>query len=127
MVLSRELMTIMRRAVAYASADRSEFVELPHLRLALLDGEAGGFQLNELVKRKVVHPVLFRGRPQLRDPNSACAPFPVYHSIIIRTPDGMDGKWLDQDSYDVFLEGARIRWMGAYLPKHLAKAYVSAR
>lgn len=127
MVLSRELMTVMRRAVTYAVTSNSEFVQPPHMLLALLDDETIGPRLNQLIERERAETAAPRRRPpeQLRDPDSVRAPFPIYRSLVIRTPDGKDGKWLDQDSYEIFLEGARRVQAGAYLPKHLAKAYVS--
>lgn len=127
MVLSRELMSVMRRSVTYAIEANSEFVQPPHLLLALLDDETIGPRLGQLIERERAQGAASRRRPpeQLRDPDSQRAPFPIYRSLVIRTPDGNDGKWLDQDSYDIFLEGARRVQAGAYLPKHLAKAYVS--
>jgi hypothetical protein len=127
MVLSRELMAVMRKAVNYAFQKESEFVQPPHVLLALLDEESIGPRLNELIDRKKAEAAAPRRRPpeQLRDADAARAPFPLYKSLVIRTPDGKDGKWLDQDSYEIFLEGARRVQAGAYLPKHLAKAYVS--
>ncbi|MBV8424713.1 MAG: hypothetical protein JO349_05950 [Candidatus Eremiobacteraeota bacterium] len=127
MVLSRELMTVMRKAVTYAMAAESEFVQPPHVLLALLDDETIGPRLSQLIERERAQAAAPRKRPpeQLRDPDSQRAPFPIYRSLVIRTPDGKDGKWLDQDSYEIFMEGARRVQAGAYLPKHLAKAYVS--
>jgi hypothetical protein len=129
MLLSRELVAVMRKAVAYAFDAGSEFVELSHVRSALQDDQTIGFGLSETLERKQIHGALLRGRPrkQLRGVESERSPFPIYHSLVIRTPDGKDGKWLDQDSYDVFLEGARRVRAGAYLPKHLAKAYLALR
>lgn len=127
MVLSRELMAVMRKAVTYAMSAQSEFVQPPHMLLALLDDETIGPRLSQLIERERAQAAAPRKRPpeQLRDPDSQRAPFPIYRSLVIRTPDGKDGKWLDQDSYEIFLEGARRVQAGAYLPKHLAKAYVS--
>jgi len=127
MVLSRELMSVMRKAVTYANTAESEFVQPPHLLLALLDDESIGPRLNQLIDRDRAAAAAPRKRPpeQLRDPDSQRAPFPIYRSLVIRTPDGTGGKWLDQDSFEIFLEGARRVQAGAYLPKHLAKAYVS--
>jgi len=127
MVLSRELMAVMRKAVNYAFDAESEFVQPPHILLALLDEENIGPRLSELIDRQRVTAAPARRRPpeQLTDIDSRRAPFPLYRSLVIRTPDGKDGKWLDQDSYQIFLEGARRVQAGAYLPKHLAKAYVS--
>ena len=117
----------MRTAVTYAIAADSEFVQPPHLLLALLDDENIGPRLNELIDRERAAAAPARKRPpeQLNDVDSRRAPFPLYRSLVIRTPDGKEGKWLDQDSYQIFLEGARRVQAGAYLPKHLAKAYVS--
>ena len=127
MVLSRELMSVMRKAVTYAVAANSEFVQPPHILLALLDDETIGPRLGQLIDRERAETAAQRRRPPelLRDPDSARAPFPIYRSLVIRTPDGKEGKWLDQDSYEIFLEGARRVQAGAYLPKHLAKAYVT--
>jgi hypothetical protein len=127
MVLSRELMLVMRRAVTYAAKAASEFVQPPHVLLGLFDDETIGPRLSELIDRGRAERAEPRSRPpvQLKDPDSLAAPFPIYRSLIIRTPDGKDGKWLDQDAYEIFLAGARRVQAGAYLPKHLAQAYVS--
>jgi len=127
MVLSPKLMAVMRKAVMYAVTAESEFVQPPHILLALLDDEEIGARLGQLIDRGKAEAAAPRKRPpeQLRDPDSQRAPFPIYRSLVIRTPDGKDGKWLDQDSYEIFLEGARRVQAGPYLPKHLAKAYVS--
>jgi hypothetical protein len=127
MVLSRELMAVMRKAVTYALSGSSEFVQPPYLLLALLDDETIGPRLGQLIERERAETAAARRRPpeQLRDPDAQRSPFPIYRSLVIRTPDGKDGKWLDQDSFEIFLEGARRVQAGAYLPKHLAKAYVS--
>ena len=127
MVLSRELMSVMRKAVTYAFEANSEFVQPPHILLSLLDDDSIGPRLNELIDRDRAQAAPPRKRPpqQLQDIDARRAPFPLYKSLVIRTPDGKDGKWLDQDSYEIFLEGARRVQAGAYLPKHLAKAYVA--
>ena len=127
MVLSRELMAVMRRSVAYALEAEEEFVQPKHILLALLDDETIGPRLSELIDRERAAAAPPRKRPpqQLRDADAARAPFPLYRSLVFRTPDGKDGKWLDQDCFQIFVEGARRVQAGAYLPKHLAKAYVS--
>ena len=127
MVLSRELMAVMRRAVTYAMGAQSEFVQPPHILLGLLDDETIGPALNEVIERERVQAAESRDRPpqQLKDPDSLQAPFPVYGSLIMRTPEGKDGKWLDQEAFEIFLAGARRVAAGPYLPKHLAQAYVS--
>jgi len=127
MVLSREVMAVMRQAVSYAIKGNSEFVQPPHILLALLDDDTIGPRLNQLIERERAENAPPRRRPpeQLRDPDAQRAPFPIYRSLVFRTPDGKDGKWLDQDSFEIFLEGARRIQAGPYLPKHLAKAYVS--
>ncbi len=125
MVISREVMAVMREAVIYAFAAESEFVELSHLRLALLNDEttARRFALDHLMAAVSPDgPLNHPHHPQPEDPY-----FPVYRSLYILTPDGKRGKWLDRNSYDVFLEGAKRPLAGAYLPKHLAEAYRSFR
>src|SRR5208282_4376340 len=95
MVLTRELMSVMRKAVTYAVGAESEFVQPPHLLLALLDDDTIGPRLNQLIERDRAMAAAPRKRPpeQLRDPDSQRAPFTIYRSLIIRTPDGKDGKW----------------------------------
>jgi hypothetical protein len=125
MVLSNELMTVMRKAVTYASAAGSEFVQPPHMLLALLDDETIGPRLSQIIDRERAQvPLRWRPPEKLSDSDSG-APFPTYRSLVIRTSEGEGLKWLDGDSYKIFLEGARRVKAGAYLPKHLAKAYVS--
>jgi hypothetical protein len=127
MVLSREVMLVMRRAATYAIAAQSEFVQPPHILLGLLDDDTLGPSLNEVIDRERVEKAESRDRrpEQLKDPDSLQAPFPVYRSLIVRTPDGKEGKWLDQEAFEIFLAGARRVESGAFLPKHLAQAYVS--
>lgn len=120
-------MLAMRRASSYALAADSEFVQPPHVLLGLIDDETIGPTLAEVIDRERVERAESRSRPpeQLKDPDSLAAPFPIYRSLIIRTPDGKEGKWLDQESFEIFLAGARRVVAGAYLPKFLAQAYVS--
>lgn len=127
MVLTPQLMAVMRKAVTYAMAVESEFVQPPHLLLGLMDDETIGPRISQLIDRDRAMAAPPRRRPpeQMRDPDSQRAPFPIYRSLVIRTPDGKDGKWLDQDSYEIFLEGARRVPSGRYEPKHLVKAYVT--
>lgn len=139
-VLSRELSAVLRRAVAYAFDAGSEFVQAEHLRQALRDDDTTAWakdalpasndplllRIAESIQREQGHAAQIattRAWPpvQRHDPDSEGAPFPVYDSLFIRTPDGNAGKWLDQDSYNIFLKGARNA-RGAYLPKHLAQA-----
>ncbi|MGA3035974.1 MAG: hypothetical protein ABSE64_00700 [Vulcanimicrobiaceae bacterium] len=122
----------MRKAVTHAFDAGSEFVEPSHLRLALQDDEpiasAGHLDVTdeplsvnfERKRARDVRAVMSGGSGiPPRDSQLKEAP---YQSLLIHTPDGKDSKWLDQGSYDVFLEGARRVRFGAYLPKHLAKA-----
>jgi hypothetical protein len=139
--LSRELLTLLRRAVYYAFEGGSDFVQPAHLRRAMRDDDTI-VRLDDTIMKledtlmsrinksiqhelgQVTQIVATRCRPpeQLHDVDSERVPFPIYRSLLIRTPDGNNGKWLDQDSYNIFLEGARAVRAGAYLPKHLAKA-----
>lgn len=127
MVLSRELMTLMRRAVNYALSAQSDFVQAPHVLLSILDDETLGPAIAELIPRDRIEAAPPRRKPPevVDDPNSPRAPFPRYRSLMFRTPDGTDGRWLDSEAYQIFLEGARRVQDGPYLPKHLAHAYVS--
>lgn len=127
MVLSRELLALMRRSVTYAFTAQSDFVQAPHVLLSVLDDESLGPAVAELIPRDRIEAAPPRQKPPdvIDDPDSPNAPFPSYRSLMFRTPDGKDGKWLDAEAYQIFLEGARRVQDGPYLPKHLMHAYVS--
>jgi len=140
MVLSPNLRAVLSRAVVYAFDAGSEFVQPEHLRRAMHDDNAITWtidaipmsddpllsQITESIRtenRRGAQIVDSRDRlpDQLHDPDAEHAPFPIYRSLFIPAPDGKNGKWLDQDSYNLFLQGARTVRAGAYLAKHLAK------
>jgi len=126
MVMSRELMAVLRGAVVYAIQGNHEFVTTADLLLALMDEEKLGAALQEALPReRVIETQLPDRPPKLAEDDDPTAPFPRYFSLIIRTPDGTDGRWLDSATYGMFLEGARQVDDGPYLPKHLVKGYIA--
>ena len=127
MVLSKELLAVLRQAVAYAIEANREFVSAIDVLLALMDEAQIGPPLREAVSRERVAATAAPDRPPklADDDDGSTAAFPKYFSMILRTPDGTDGRWLDSAAYGIFLEGARRVEDGPYLPKHLLHGYVA--
>jgi hypothetical protein len=135
-VLSTELLAVMRRAVDLAIADRAALVDPRHILLALFDDASVAEGFVGLLDRATVEQSLHAPRrppappageeePDAGTPELPAAPPDDYDTLAFRTSDGSRSRWLDPNAYHVFLEGARRSEKGPYLPKQLAYGYVA--
>jgi len=132
LLLSKEILAVMRGAVTYAIASEADFVAPPHLLLALLDdGELGDVLADFLERGKIVTETKKKKLPGVLEipevplPAGESTPFKRYDTLAFRSADGEQTRWLDRDAFKVFIEGARRVEDGPYKPKHLALGYVA--
>jgi hypothetical protein len=130
--LSKEVLAVMRGAVTYAIASESEFVSAPHVLLALLDDADVGDVLADYLERgKIVTEAKKKKSPGVLEmpegglPSDETAPFKRYDTLAFRSADGETSRWLDRETFKVFIEGARRADDGPYKSKHLAAGYMS--
>jgi hypothetical protein len=130
--LSKDVLAVMRGAVTYAVATDSEFVTPPHLLLALLDdAEVGDVLADYLERGKIVSETKKKRPPGVLQmpegplPADETPPFKRYDTLAFRSADGETSRWLDRESFKVFIEGARRIDDGPYQPKHLAAGYMA--
>jgi hypothetical protein len=130
--ITGELLAVMRGAVTYALASEAEFVAPSHLLLALLDDtEVGDLLAAHLERGKIVTETKKKRAPGVLEipegplPAGESVPFKRYDTLAFRSVDGDTTRWLDRESFKVFIEGARRIEGGAYTPKYLAAGYVS--
>lgn len=125
--LSNELLSVMRNSGRYAQQMREPFITARALLLALLDDEAVGKVLSELVPRDkllAIPPgddVRFSATrlPDTGLPAGEKPAMPRYDTLAFKLPDSTSSVWLSREAFSIFLEGAN-RAEGTYLPKHLA-------
>lgn len=122
--LSKELLSLMRRAARVAIDCKEPFITPRALLLALIDDPGIGPAMTAVVNREKVlaadaiesaTPRAIEERPDNDEQPAAVR----YETLAFKTPDGRAGMWLSKDAYDVFVEGAR-RVEDRYYPKHLA-------
>jgi hypothetical protein len=129
-LLSDELLTVVRSAVSFAVEYGATFVAPAHMLLALLDDPKVGPALGEVLERGrvvaaarqpsagAVHEV-----PEGILPRGERAPFTRYDTVIFHSLDGQHQRWLNRDSFKMFNESARRANGGRFLPKHLALGF----
>jgi hypothetical protein len=129
-LLSDELLVVVRSAVTFAVEYGATFVAPSHLLLALLDDPKVGPELGDVLERGrvvaaarqpaagAVHEV-----PEGPLPRGEKPPFTRYDTVIFQTLDGQFQRWLNRDSFKLFNEGARRADGGRFLPKHLALGF----
>jgi hypothetical protein len=132
-LLSDELLHVMRGAVTFAVEYDAAFVAAPHLLLAILDDKKIGEALSESIERG-------RVIASARQPSSAgvaevpegvlprgeTAPFQRYDTLVFQSIDGKHQRWLSKDVFEIFQESARRVDGGRLLPKHLAVGFANA-
>ena len=126
-LLSDDILTIMRCAVSYAVEYGAKFVGPPHVLLALLDDHKVGDALRDVVERgRVVaaarHPVA-AGVIEVKEgilPRGEKAAFVRYDTVVFQSTDGQHQRWLNRDSFKIFNESAKRGEKGRFLPRHLA-------
>jgi hypothetical protein len=131
-LLSDDLLNVMRGAVNYAVEYDAKFVAPPHLLLALLDDPKIGEQLSEPLERGRI--IAAARQPQTGGvvevsegplPRGETPPFQRYDTLVFQSTDGKNHRWLNKDVFKIFQESARRVDGGRFLPKHLAVGFVS--
>ena len=129
-LLSDELLLVVRSAVSFAAEYGATFVAPAHIVLALLDDPKVGPALGDVLERGrvvaaarqpsggAVHEV-----PEGILPRGERAPFTRYDTVIFHSLDGQHQRWLNRDSFKMFNESAKRANGGRFLPKHLALGF----
>ncbi|HTU81408.1 MAG TPA: hypothetical protein VMF61_04715 [Candidatus Acidoferrales bacterium] len=125
--LSDELLDVMRAAGRYAQQLREPFVTARALLLALLDDEAIGPAIAELVPREKVTALppsedvraTATRLPDTGLPAGEKPALPRYDTLAFKLPEGSSSAWLSREAFSIFCEGAN-RAGQIYMPKHLA-------
>ena len=129
-LLSDELLAVVRSAVTFAAEYGATFVAPAHLLLALLDDPKVGPVLGEVLERGRI--VAAARRPSAGGvhevgegvlPRGERAPFTRYDTVIFHSLDGQHQRWLNRDSFKMFNESAKRAGGGRFLPKHLALGF----
>lgn len=130
--LTRDLLTVMRRAAGFAIGTERGFVNQYHMLLALLDDPALAPVLAALIDREkvsastnVTTPPGVRELPERNLPAGESPPFQRYDTLAFRNEEGSGMVWLDVDAFKLFMEGARRTEGTAYAPKHLALGVIA--
>ena len=129
-LLSDELLTVLRTATTFAVEYGATFVAPSHILLALMDDSKVGPAIGEVLERGrvvaaarqpsagAVHEV-----PEGTLPRGESAPFIRYDTVIFHSLDGQFQRWLNRDSFKLFNESAKRANGGRFLPKHLALGF----
>jgi hypothetical protein len=131
-LLSDELLNVMRGAVNYAAEYDASFVGPPHLLLAILDDPKIGNILTQMLERGRVVAAARQATasgvvevPEGQLPRGERAPFQRYDTLVFQSSDGKAHRWLNQTVFKIFQESARRVEGGRFLPKHLAVGFVN--
>jgi hypothetical protein len=126
-LLSDDVLAVMRRAVTYAVEYGAQFVAPPHLLLALLDDVKIGDTLRDTLERGRVVAAARQPAPggviELKEaplPRGEKAPFVRYDTVVFQSTDGQHQRWLNRDTFKIFNEAAKRVEKGRFLPRHLA-------
>jgi hypothetical protein len=129
-LLSDELLLVLRGAVTFAVEYGATFAAPVHILLALMDDPKVGPALGEVLERGrvvaaarqptagAIHEVSEGVLPRGEKP-----PFKRYDTVIFQTLDGQYQRWLNRDAFRLFNEGAKRANGGRFLPKHLALGF----
>jgi hypothetical protein len=126
-LLSDDLLTVMRTAVTYAVEYGARFVAPAHLLLALLDDAKIGDTLRDTLERGRVIAAARQPAPggvvEIKEgtlPRGEKAPFIRFDSVMFQSMDGQHQRWLNRDAFQIFNESAKRVERGRFLPRHLA-------
>lgn len=126
-LLSDELLAVVRGAVTYAVEYGGSFVTPAHLLLALLDDPKIGGVLRETLERGRViaaarqpAPAGVVEVPEGVLPRGEQPPFVRYDTLVFQSIDGQAQRWLNRETFNIFNESVRRVEGGRFLPKHLA-------
>ena len=131
-LLSDELLLVMRGAVTYAVEYGSAFVGPPHLLLALLDDPKIGETLRDTLERGRLIAAARQPAtggivevPEGELPRGESPAFVRYNTVVFQSSDGQHQRWLNRDTFKMFNESARRVEAGRFLPKHLAIGFAN--
>lgn len=126
-LLSDDILAVMRGAVTYAVSYGAAFVAPPHLLLALLDDPKVGTALGATLERgrlvaaaRQPSPGGVVEVPEGPLPRGEKPPFLRYNTVVFQSTDGAHQRWLNRDTFRMFNDSAKRANGGRYLPKHLA-------
>jgi hypothetical protein len=129
-LVSDELLAVMRAAVTYAVEYGAQFVAPPHLLLALLDDPKIGDELRDTIERGRVVAAARQPAaggvvevPEGPLPRGEAAPFQRYDTLVFRSTDGAHQRWLNRDSFGIYNEAARRVEGSRFLPRHIAVGF----
>jgi len=129
-LVSDEVLAIMRAAVTYAVEYNSQFVAPPHLLLALLDDPKIGDVLRESLERGRIVAAARQPAPggvvELPEaplPRGESVPFQRYDTLIFRSTDSQHQRWLNRDTFAIYNESARRVEGSRFLPRHIAVGF----
>jgi hypothetical protein len=129
-LLSDELLTVMRTAVTYAVDYGATFVAPAHVLLALIDDAKIGGHLADVLERGRIVATARQPAPagvhELGEgalPRGEKPPFQRYDTVVFHSSDGQYQRWLNRDTFRLFNTSARRANGGRFLPKHLALGF----
>lgn len=128
-LLSDDVLAVMRAAVTYAVEYGAKYVAPPHILLALLDDVKIGDALRETLERGRVIAAARQPAPvgivEVKEgplPRGEKPPFTRYDTVVFQSTDGTTQLWLNRDAFQIFNEAAKRVESGRFLPRHLALA-----
>ena len=130
-LLSDEVLALMRNAAHLAGELHEPFITVRTLLLALLDEPAIGPKLAEVLPRERLDAYelpenagmrLTASRvPEPNMPSGERAALLRFNTLAFKVPDGSKSVWLSREAYNVWSEGARRVEEGQrFEPKHIA-------
>ena len=129
-LLSDELLTVMRTAMTYAVDYGATFVAPSHVLLALIDDAKIGGHLADVLERGRIVAAARQPAPagvhELGEgalPRGEKPPFQRYDTVVFHSSDGQYQRWLNRDTFRLFNVSARRANGGRFLPKHLALGF----
>ena len=129
-LVTEEVLNVMRGSVTYAVEYGSQFVGPAHLLLALLDDPKIGDTLRDAVERGRIIAAARQPAPgglvEVQEgplPRGEQAPFQRYDTLVFQSTDGKQQRWLNRDTFGIFNEAARRVDGGRFLPKHIAVGF----
>jgi hypothetical protein len=128
-LLSDELLNVMRGAVSYAVEYGAKYVGPPHVLVALMDDPKVGDPLREILERgrivAAARQPVNAGVIEVREgplPRGEKVPFVRYDTVVFQSMDGKEQRWLNRDVFRIFNEAAKRVENGRFLPRHLVLA-----
>ncbi len=125
-LLSDDLLAVMRCAVTYAVDSGAKFVAPAHLLLALLDDAKIGDSLREVLERGRVIAAARQpaaaGVTEVKEgplPRGEQVPFVRYDTVVFQSTDGAHQRWLNRETFKIFNEAAKRVETGRFFPRHL--------